>query len=209
MNQAGRGLRCAQPRGRSWHPTRCGACWRKSISSPSAITMTPTACAPPHEALAGRRSLPADVMYFQSTGAQNRWEDTWALQNGGRAFLLHPRRQPLNMQTLRPRAGAFFVEERQMDWLEEVRARAKRRNKVLFMPGDALFDALSPLTSGRTAAPSSSGRCPWRMTPFRACGRCCRRRRAHGRRAPCAPVESRRSKDARCQSRHLSLSRRG
>ena len=33
-----------------------------------------------------------------------------------------------------------------MDWLEEVRARAKRRNKVLFMPGDALFDALSPLT---------------------------------------------------------------
>ena len=50
------------------------------------------------------------------------------------------------MQTLRPRAGAFFVEERQMDWLEEVRARAKRRNKVLFMPGDALFDALSPLT---------------------------------------------------------------
>ena len=27
--------------------TRCGACWRKSISSPLAITMTPTACAPP------------------------------------------------------------------------------------------------------------------------------------------------------------------
>ena len=47
----------------------------------------------------------------------------------------------------------FFAEETQMDWLEEVRARAKRRNKVLFMPGDALFDALSPLTerAGRRA----------------------------------------------------------
>lgn len=33
-----------------------------------------------------------------------------------------------------------------MDWPEAVRARAKRKNKVLFMPGDALFDALSPLT---------------------------------------------------------------
>ena len=30
----------------------------------------------------------------------------------------------------------FFAEETQMDWLEEVRARAKRRNKVLFMPAD-------------------------------------------------------------------------
>ena len=33
-----------------------------------------------------------------------------------------------------------------MQWLDAVNARAKRKNKVLFMPGDALFDALSPLT---------------------------------------------------------------
>ena len=40
-----------------------------------------------------------------------------------------------------------------MDWLETVRARAGRKNKVLFMPGDALFDALAPLTerAGRRA----------------------------------------------------------
>ena len=40
-----------------------------------------------------------------------------------------------------------------MDWLEAVRARAKRKNKVLFMPGDSLFDALAPLTerAGRRA----------------------------------------------------------
>ena len=40
-----------------------------------------------------------------------------------------------------------------MDWPEAVRARAKRKNKVLFMPGDSLFDALAPLTerAGRRA----------------------------------------------------------
>lgn len=32
-----------------------------------------------------------------------------------------------------------------MDWLEEVRSRAKRKNKVLFMPGDGLFDGLAML----------------------------------------------------------------
>ena len=40
-----------------------------------------------------------------------------------------------------------------MDWLDTVKARAKRKNKVLFMPGDAVFDALAPLTerAGRRA----------------------------------------------------------
>ena len=48
-----------------------------------------------------------------------------------------------------------------MQWLDAVNARAKRKNKVLFMPDDAIFDALAPLTE----------RCP-------ACRRCCRGRRA-------------------------------
>ena len=40
-----------------------------------------------------------------------------------------------------------------MDWLDTVKVRAKRKNKVLFMPGDAVFDALAPLTerAGRRA----------------------------------------------------------
>ena len=40
-----------------------------------------------------------------------------------------------------------------MDWLDVVNARAKRKNKVLFMPDDAIFDALAPLTerAGRRA----------------------------------------------------------
>ena len=33
-----------------------------------------------------------------------------------------------------------------MEWLEAVKAREKRKNKLLFMPGDSLFDALAPLT---------------------------------------------------------------
>ena len=32
-----------------------------------------------------------------------------------------------------------------MSWLEDVQARAKRKNKVLFMPGDSLFDGLAML----------------------------------------------------------------
>ncbi len=32
-----------------------------------------------------------------------------------------------------------------MGWLEDVEARAKRKNKVLFMPGDSLFDELTML----------------------------------------------------------------
>ena len=40
-----------------------------------------------------------------------------------------------------------------MDWQDAVNARAKRKNKVLFMPDDAIFDALAPLTerAGRRA----------------------------------------------------------
>ena len=40
-----------------------------------------------------------------------------------------------------------------MQWLDTVNARAKRKNKVLFMPDDAIFDALAPLTerAGRRA----------------------------------------------------------
>ena len=40
-----------------------------------------------------------------------------------------------------------------MDWQDVVNARAKRKNKVLFMPDDAIFDALAPLTerAGRRA----------------------------------------------------------
>ena len=40
-----------------------------------------------------------------------------------------------------------------MQWLDAVNARAKRKNKVLFMPDDAIFDALAPLTerAGRRA----------------------------------------------------------
>ena len=40
-----------------------------------------------------------------------------------------------------------------MDWLDTVKVRAKRKSKVLFMPGDAVFDALAPLTerAGRRA----------------------------------------------------------
>ena len=40
-----------------------------------------------------------------------------------------------------------------MQWLDAVNARAKRKNKGLFMPDDAIFDALAPLTerAGRRA----------------------------------------------------------
>ena len=40
-----------------------------------------------------------------------------------------------------------------MQWLDAVNARAKRKNKVLFMPDDAIFAALAPLTerAGRRA----------------------------------------------------------
>ena len=54
--------------------------------SPETLTLADSLRAA-HEALAGRRSLPADVMYFQSIGAQNRWEDTRLYKTvGGLSF---------------------------------------------------------------------------------------------------------------------------
>ena len=35
-----------------------------------------------------------------------------------------------------------------MDWFDDVRLRARRKNKVLFMPGDSLLDGLSALVEG-------------------------------------------------------------
>ena len=36
-----------------------------------------------HEALSGKRALPEDVMYFQNTGAENRWGDAYLYKTIG------------------------------------------------------------------------------------------------------------------------------
>ena len=42
-------------------------------------------------------------------------------------------------------ASAHGLREESMEWFEDVRSRAKRKNKVLFLPGDRLLDELSAL----------------------------------------------------------------
>ena len=88
-----------------WHPNTLRGVLEEKHQFPIGSYYDAESLRAAHEALAGRRNLPADVMYFQSTGARagkTLLYKTWA------GFLLHPRRQPLNRQTLRPHVGAFF-----------------------------------------------------------------------------------------------------
>ena len=70
-----------------WHPNTLRGVLEEKHQFPVGNYYDADSLRAAHEALAGRRSLPADVMYFQSTGAQNRWEDTWLYKTvGGLSF---------------------------------------------------------------------------------------------------------------------------
>ena len=66
-----------------WHPNTLRGVLEEKHQFPVGNYYDADSLRAAHEALAGRRSLPADVMYFQSTGAQDRWEDTWLYKTVG------------------------------------------------------------------------------------------------------------------------------
>ena len=70
-----------------WHPNTLRGVLEEKHQFPVGNYYDSESLRAAHEALAGRRNLPAGVMYFQSTGAQNRWEDTWLYKTvGGLSF---------------------------------------------------------------------------------------------------------------------------
>ncbi len=93
---AGRGLRGKARRGlppRStawddpWHPDTLRGVLEEKHQFPVGNYYDSESLRAAHEALAGRRNLPAGVMYFQSTQAQARWDDTYLYKTvGGLSF---------------------------------------------------------------------------------------------------------------------------
>lgn len=70
-----------------WHPNTLKGVLAEKHQFPAGNYYDQDSLRAAHEALAGNRTLPANVMYFQSTGAPNPWGDEYFYRTiGGLAF---------------------------------------------------------------------------------------------------------------------------
>ena len=70
-----------------WHPNTLRGVLEEKHQFPVGSYYDSESLRAAHEALAGRRTLPAGVMYFQSTQAAGRWDDTYLYKTiGGLSF---------------------------------------------------------------------------------------------------------------------------
>lgn len=89
-----------------WHPNTLKGVLAEKHQFPAGNYYDQDSLRAAHEALAGNRTLPANVMYFQSTGAPNPLGGRILLQDHRRPGVLYARRQSLSIPW--PRAGEFF-----------------------------------------------------------------------------------------------------
>ena len=70
-----------------WHPNTLRGVLEEKHQFPIGSYYDTESLLAAHEALAGRRNLPADVMYFQSAAGASRWDDTYLYRTiGGLSF---------------------------------------------------------------------------------------------------------------------------
>lgn len=70
-----------------WHPNTLRGVLEEKHQFPIGSYYDTESLRAAHEALAGRRNLPADVMYFQSAAGASRWDDTYLCRTiGGLSF---------------------------------------------------------------------------------------------------------------------------
>ena len=70
-----------------WHPNTLRGVLEEKHQFPIGSYYDAESLRAAHEALAGRRNLPADVMYFQSAAGASRWDDTYLYRTiGGLSF---------------------------------------------------------------------------------------------------------------------------
>lgn len=70
-----------------WHPNTLRGVLEEKHQFPIGSYYDAESLRAAHEALAGRRNLPADVMYFQSASGASRWDDTYLYRTiGGLSF---------------------------------------------------------------------------------------------------------------------------
>ena len=70
-----------------WHPNTLRGVLEEKHQFPVGSYYDSESLRAAHEALAGRRTLPAGVMYFQSAAGASRWDDTYLYRTiGGLSF---------------------------------------------------------------------------------------------------------------------------
>lgn len=70
-----------------WHPNTLRGVLEEKHQFPIGSYYDAESLRAAHEALAGRRNLPADVMYFQSAAGASRWDDAYLYRTiGGLSF---------------------------------------------------------------------------------------------------------------------------
>ena len=70
-----------------WHPNTLRGVLEEKHQFPIGSYYDAESLRAAHEALAGRRNLPAGVMYFQSAAGASRWDDTYLYRTiGGLSF---------------------------------------------------------------------------------------------------------------------------
>ena len=70
-----------------WHPNTLGAVLEEKHQFPAGNYYDEDSLRAAHEVLAGKRTLPGEVTYFQSTDASARWDDAYLYKTiGGLAF---------------------------------------------------------------------------------------------------------------------------
>ena len=70
-----------------WHPNTLRGVLEEKHQFPIGSYYDTESLRAAHEALAGRRNLPADVMYFHSSAGASRWDDTYLYRTiGGLSF---------------------------------------------------------------------------------------------------------------------------
>ena len=70
-----------------WHPNTLRGVLEEKHQFPIGSYYDAESLRAAHEALAGRRNLPAGVMYFQSDAGASRWDDTYLYRTiGGLSF---------------------------------------------------------------------------------------------------------------------------
>ena len=70
-----------------WHPDTLRGVLEEKHQFPIGNYYDAESLRAAHEALSGHRTLPAGVMYFQSTSAAGRWDDTYLYRTvGGLSF---------------------------------------------------------------------------------------------------------------------------
>lgn len=72
-----------------WHPNTLRGVLEEKHQFPIGSYYDAESLRAAHEALAGRRNLPAGVMYFQSAAGASRWDDTYLYRTiGGLSFYM-------------------------------------------------------------------------------------------------------------------------